>query len=387
MMKLRILACCALLPAAVGCQTLDFDLRKNIPWGAGAEGELEAPVKLAAMWTDTVLNSANAPSTRGFGGRLMFYAADDSKPMEVKGTLEVYAFDETDRDPENTRPDRKYVFTPEQFEKHHSKSALGHSYSVWIPWDIAGGPQREVSLLVRFTPHKGPIVVGEASKQILPGVTSTDLGQKKKSTTASEAGAPAAGAADEGSAIRPVSFDAALPGGAGQAGAGQAGGAGKRMSTTTISLPQPHGARPGPYEGGTNWSGRPDEAAGGARTAFPAASLGQGASPAWSNSPAGLPGPQAGLSVPTALAAAAQAPSMFPPAASTNLPAAGSSPATHFGPQRHRALGAPLARLERGRAPWQRSPSAPPSPPPAGPESVPGVQSASIASAGPPGLR
>jgi hypothetical protein len=377
MMNLRLFVCCTLLPAAVGCQTLDFDLRKNIPWGAGADGELEPPVKLAAMWTDTVLNSSNAPSTRGFGGRLMFYAADNSKPMEVKGTLEVYAFDETDRDPENTRPDRKYVFTPEQFEKHHSKSALGHSYSVWLPWDVAGGPQREISLLVRFTPHKGPIVVGEASKQILPGVTSTDLGQKKKPKTASEAGAATASASGEGGAgaIQPVSYDAAIPGAAVPNGAPPPG-AGKRMSTTTISLPQQHPTRPGPYDGGAIWSRNPADAAAGVRTRLPSA-LPQGASQAWSNSPAA---PQA--------FAAAGGPVAYPESMqATTSAAAGSSPATHFGPQRHRALGAPLARLERGRAPWQHSRLAQPSPPPAGPESVPGGQAASIASVGPPALR
>jgi len=405
MMKLRILVCCALLPAAIGCQTLDFDLRKNIPWGHGADGELEPPVKLAAMWTDTVLNSAGASSTRGFGGRLMFYASDDSKPVEVKGTLEVYAFDETDRDQENTRPDRKYVFTPEQFEKHHSKSALGHSYSVWIPWDAAGGPQREVSLLVRFTPHKGPIVVGEASKQVLPGATATDLGQKKKSKTASEAGASTASASGEGGAlgaVQPVSYDAALPGGMPLGGPSTGAGSGRRMSTTTISLPQIHAARPNPMDGAFHGEEAPaglvPQAAGlvlqaaDVRTALPSAQLASAASQAWPNSTAY---PQ------TAYSQAAYSQAMSPGAAGRPLQA-GAAPqiasgqqvaqatgwgaplsATHFGPQRHRVLGAPIARLDRGHVPWQRTPSGPQSPLPAGPESAPGVQSVSIASADP----
>ena len=55
--------------------------------------------------------------------------------MKGRGSLVVYAFDETDRDPANMKPDRKFVFTQEQFEKHYSKSTLGHSYSVWLPWD------------------------------------------------------------------------------------------------------------------------------------------------------------------------------------------------------------------------------------------------------------
>ena len=52
-----------LLPIAVvavlaaGCA--EFDLKKNIPWGAGVDGEFKPPMKVAAIWTDTVLNVAN----------------------------------------------------------------------------------------------------------------------------------------------------------------------------------------------------------------------------------------------------------------------------------------------------------------------------------------
>src|SRR6185295_11244836 len=77
---------------------------------------------------------------------------------------------ETDRDPANTTPDRKYIFTAEQFAKHYSKSPLGHSYSVWIPWDEAGGLQTEISLLVRYLHEKGEVVIGEQAKQVLSGV-------------------------------------------------------------------------------------------------------------------------------------------------------------------------------------------------------------------------
>ncbi len=108
---------------------------------------------------------------RGFGGRLLFYSGDKPEPIKVDGTLTVYVFDETNRDPNNAKPDRKYVFTKEQLSSHYSKSKLGHSYSVWLPWDETGGPQKEISLIARFTPEKGGVVVGEQNKQILPGKT------------------------------------------------------------------------------------------------------------------------------------------------------------------------------------------------------------------------
>ncbi|HEY2760311.1 MAG TPA: hypothetical protein VGI75_06200, partial [Pirellulales bacterium] len=108
---------------------------------------------------------------RGFGGRLYFYGKDPNKPVKVKGSLVVYAFDETNRDPKNVIPDKKYVFTPEQFQRKYSKSTLGDSYSVWLPWDEVGGMQKQVSLVARFSSEKGSMITSDEAHQLLPGVT------------------------------------------------------------------------------------------------------------------------------------------------------------------------------------------------------------------------
>jgi len=135
-----------------GCAT--FDLSKRIPWGAGEDGKPAAPMRLMAVWTDTTMTSPNKPAMRGMGGRIVFYD-QANEPVKVKGTLVVYAFDETNRDPTNVTPDRKYVFLTADFEKHYSKGRLGHSYSFWLPWDQVGGKQAAISLIARFQPAKG----------------------------------------------------------------------------------------------------------------------------------------------------------------------------------------------------------------------------------------
>ena len=150
----------ALLAAAVGLSgCAPFDLRKDIPWPTGDIDDPKAPTKVVAIWTDTVLHQPGKPATRGFGGRLMFYGQDESTPIKVNGTLVVYGFDEEGRSPSDVKPDRKYVFPADQLPRHYSKSRLGHSYSVWVPWDAVGGPRKEISLIVRFIPTKGVAVV------------------------------------------------------------------------------------------------------------------------------------------------------------------------------------------------------------------------------------
>src|SRR5205085_4671771 len=143
------------LLSTTGCT--QFDLKKRIPWGEGADGSAKAPMKVVACWTDTIMQTEGKPSMRGFGGRLSFYTQSEVKPIKVDGTLVIYAFDETDGNTTKVTPDRKFVFDREQLKKHDTKDDRGHSYSFWIPWDLAGGEQREISLIARFTPIDGGI--------------------------------------------------------------------------------------------------------------------------------------------------------------------------------------------------------------------------------------
>ncbi|HTQ38121.1 MAG TPA: hypothetical protein VMJ32_03785 [Pirellulales bacterium] len=163
------------LPLAVamlsGCAT-EFDLSKGIPWEIGKDGKFDTPMQVVAFWSDAVQTQPDKPKgIRGFGGRLYFYGKDPNKPVRVKGTLVIYAFDETNRDPKNVIPDKKYIFTPDQFQKKYSKSSLGDSYSIWLPWDEVGGLQKQISLVVRFTGEKGEMITSDEGHQLLPGIT------------------------------------------------------------------------------------------------------------------------------------------------------------------------------------------------------------------------
>ena len=82
----------------------------------------------------------------------------------------VYGFDETDRDPKNVIPDKKFVFSAEQFKAQYEKTELGPSYSIWLPWDDVGGIEKQISLIARFTSEKGEMVTSDQSKMLLPGM-------------------------------------------------------------------------------------------------------------------------------------------------------------------------------------------------------------------------
>ncbi len=170
----RTLSCAAvaILPLlATGCRALHLEHSKKFPWVAKTElkeSKYDKPARMVAIWTDAIYNQAGKPPTRGFGGRLYFYN-NQNQAMPVEGQLVVYAYDDTHEEAARDAPDKKFVFTPDQFTRHYGETDLGASYSVWIPWDTVGGMETPISLVPVFTSSTGDVVIGQQTLNILPG--------------------------------------------------------------------------------------------------------------------------------------------------------------------------------------------------------------------------
>jgi hypothetical protein len=176
LLSTALVACagCSSVKSGHGKLSRTFDVRR-VMWWKDHKPEPQAPVRLVSSWTDTVLYSQGQKSQRGFGGRLSFFGRDSEDPVRVDGQLVVYAYDESKGDPRNVQPTRRYIFPREQFSRLQSDSALGPSYSVWLPWDDdLAGPQKSISLIARFEPHGGPLLVGEQTRHLLPGTALAD---------------------------------------------------------------------------------------------------------------------------------------------------------------------------------------------------------------------
>ena len=115
------------------------------------------PVKMLAIWKDSVRTTPGKPSMRGFGGRIFLYDAAD-KPIRAQGELVIYGFDDSVTNREGSKADQKIVITNDQLQKRYSMSGLGDSYSVWIDWDAVGSPDKSVTLIPFFRMPDGEIV-------------------------------------------------------------------------------------------------------------------------------------------------------------------------------------------------------------------------------------
>ena len=179
----RTLLIVGTMMVATGCAPTIKDLKTGRPfyhdWPVVGSKDSEVPppypnpVKIATTWSpDTLVQKGHTP-TRGFGGRVYFYD-EKSGAVPVEGTLVVHGFDDTETDADQGPGNvKRFEFTPQQFTRHFSQSDLGASYSVWIPWDAVGGPQRRISLVASFQTTSGKFVQGEPATILLPGANAT----------------------------------------------------------------------------------------------------------------------------------------------------------------------------------------------------------------------
>lgn len=158
----------ALLIFCSGCQFAPKASTIAWPWQKDVAQAI--PDRILPVWTDSVLHQPSQPGVRGFGGRIYFYGKENTNPVEVDGSFAVYVFDADDNAASDQKPLRKYVFTADQFKTHMSKTSMGPSYSVWIPWGEVGGAPRRLSLISRFEGREGGTTISDPTIKMLPGI-------------------------------------------------------------------------------------------------------------------------------------------------------------------------------------------------------------------------
>ena len=129
--------------------------------------EFFSPSSMVAIWKPSTYEKPGTKSLRGFGGRFYFQDARNL-PVKVDGTLTIYGYDDAEGEIAG-KADRKFVFESSTFQKHHSTSGLGDSYSFWVPWDEVGGVERTITLIPVFKSADGKIPESKPATLRLPG--------------------------------------------------------------------------------------------------------------------------------------------------------------------------------------------------------------------------
>jgi len=141
---------------------------------ADEEPEFVDPSSMVAIWKPSTYEKPGTKSIRGFGGRFYFHNAKN-EPVKVDGLLTVYGYDDAEGE-SSGKANRKFVFESNTFQRHHSDSGLGDSYSFWVPWDEVGGLEKTITLIPVFKSANGKIPESQPATLRLPG--------RRKSTVA-----------------------------------------------------------------------------------------------------------------------------------------------------------------------------------------------------------
>lgn len=159
----------------VGCQSLGSGQTASKAWWKKSEEPVppDAPenfgeaVKLDIAWKDDVLPGPDGQLQRGVGGRVHFLDKH-GKAIRVNGSLTVYGFDEHNGQATSPRPDKRFNFKDEELQTVYSQSTIGHSYSIWLPWD-GQGYQRHIAVLPIFRAEDGRLLKGDHAQAVLHG--------------------------------------------------------------------------------------------------------------------------------------------------------------------------------------------------------------------------
>ncbi len=181
---------CSLLLSFNGCQSVEkfkwpsHSMAKASPSSTGAnaassmnplkminpgaeKSPAKTPTRMVVIWKDATISDAAKPPTRGFGGRVYFYD-EKEQTVQVDGEMIVFGYEDGENEG-SIKADRKYVFLQEEFQKRFSETDLGPSYSIWLPWDRAGGERQTIALLPVFKANDGTVVQGGHSVCVLNG--------------------------------------------------------------------------------------------------------------------------------------------------------------------------------------------------------------------------
>ncbi len=153
-----------------GCATLHLPWDKNRVPQATAQNPV---VRIVCLWEQAEGRDPDGLPCRGFAGQILFLANRNAMPVQSQGDVRIYLFDDVGNPEEQSLPLRQFDFSSEAWQIHLTKSAIGPSYSVFVPYVRRGQTNAQCSLRVRLTPENGPVIFSDVASLPLRGPEST----------------------------------------------------------------------------------------------------------------------------------------------------------------------------------------------------------------------
>lgn len=149
----------------MGCATLRHEKSSPAKEAPGADVQ-----RVATLWT-----AAHAPQAGkvvpGFAGKVFLMGGAGFRPIQARGRLVIYAFEDSPSGSHDVVAARRWEFSADELSGHVEQTMLGWAYVFWLPWDTSEKPPATMSLQVAFVPEgedESRPVVGPAVRVVLP---------------------------------------------------------------------------------------------------------------------------------------------------------------------------------------------------------------------------
>lgn len=147
----------------------------NVPFFGNKSNKIEQAdaknpaVEILAFWQPSEGPGPKGVPVRGFGGQLYFFTQAKGTPVAVDGTARIYLFDDHGSVKEQSQPIATFEFDAAHWKNGAHNSALGPTYSIFVPYPRNDYHQTTCSLRVRFKPAVGPTIYSDPTTVVLSG--------------------------------------------------------------------------------------------------------------------------------------------------------------------------------------------------------------------------
>ena len=144
--------------------------------------------RIVCIWEPAEGTGLDGLPTRGFAGRILFFAAGNRSPVRVNGDVRIYLFDDEGTPAQRAKPIHQFDFLGNAWTIHLQESTLGLAYQVFIPYVGKQPWQTRSALRVRFVPKHGQTIFSEMVRVTLPGPTRPTGGKTDTSVSPTASG-------------------------------------------------------------------------------------------------------------------------------------------------------------------------------------------------------
>ena len=170
------LTCAMCLCSFVGCTTFHVPFEKKIPKASATD----PVVQVLCLWQQAEGRDPEGYPCKGFSGQILFLSNKAATPVQCEGDVRIYLFDDQGDTEAQAKPLRQFDFDSGSWDVHLTKTSLGPTYSVFVPYVRRGVKDANCALRIRLKPKNGPVVFSDLSNMPLNGNKKPVMGESAK---------------------------------------------------------------------------------------------------------------------------------------------------------------------------------------------------------------